>query len=274
MTDDAQLLDNLVKVWWGWALGPGVRILIVLIGSIVLARLLRAVADRVARLGGDGGPLDERTKRARTLVGLLRAVGTSAVVVIAVIMVLRELGFDVTPIVAGAGVAGIAIGFGAQSLIKDIFGGLSILAEDQFRVGDVIRAVGIEGQVDRIGLRVTVVRDAQGVVHIIPNGEIKVVSNLTKGWARAVVDVGVPYREDLERVKKTLEAAARDLAADPEYGGLMLEPPAVLGVENLAETRVILRVAARTAPLVQDKVARELRGRIKLALEREGITIP
>jgi small conductance mechanosensitive channel len=274
MTDDARLLDNLVKVWWGWALGPGVRILIVLIGSIVLARLLRAVADRVARLGGDGGPLDERTKRARTLVGLLRAVGTSAVVVIAVIMVLRELGFDVTPIVAGAGVAGIAIGFGAQSLIKDIFGGLSILAEDQFRVGDVIRAVGIEGQVDRIGLRVTVVRDAQGVVHIIPNGEIKVVSNLTKGWARAVVDVGVPYREDLERVKKTLEAAARDLAADPEYGGLMLEPPAVLGVENLAETRVILRVAARTAPLVQDKVARELRGRIKLALEREGITIP
>jgi len=112
------------------------------------------------------------------------------------------------------------------------------------------------------------------VVHIVPNGEIKVVSNLTQGWARAVVDVGVPYREDLERVTKTLEAAARGLAGDPEYGRLILEPPAVLGVENLAETRVILRVATRTAPLVQDKVARELRGRIKLALEREGITIP
>ncbi len=268
------MLDLILKDGQAWA-RAGARALVILVVAWLLVRMLRSVAARAARLAGEeGGALDERAKRAMTLAGLMRAAGTALTLAIAATMVLRELGIDITPILAGAGVAGIAIGFGAQSLIKDIFGGLSILAEDQFRVGDVIKAAGVTGQVERITLRVTGVRDADGVVHIIPNGEIKVVSNLSKGWSRVAVDVGVPYREDLDRVTKALDAAARDLAADPECGRLILGPPAVLGVESFAESRMMMRLVARAEPLAQDKVARELRRRIKLALEREGIAIP
>ena len=263
------------KAWWAWAQAGGLRILIILVVAFLLTRALRVLADRAAALGGGyAAALTERAKRARTLAGLLRTAGTALVVAVAVTMVLRELGVDITPIVAGAGLAGLAIGLGAQSLIKDVLAGLFILAEDQFRVGDVIKAAGVAGQVEQITLRVTQVRDLSGVVHTIPNGEMKVVSNLTKEWSRVALDVGVSYREDLDRVTKVLEAVGRELAADAEYGKAILEPPVVLGVEALAESQVTLRLLAKTEPLKRWDVAREFRKRIKAAFDREGIEIP
>jgi small conductance mechanosensitive channel len=196
------------------------------------------------------------------------------VLLIAALMLFREFGMDITPLLAGAGVAGLAIGFGAQSLIKDVIAGFFILMEDQFHVGDVIQAAGVSGQVEHITLRMTIVRDLHGAVHFIPNGEIKVASNLTKEWSRAVLEVGVGYEEDIDHVITVLNEVNRSLADDETFGKLVLEPPQVLGVEALADSQVTIRILAKTLPLQQWDVARELRRRIKGAFDREGIQVP
>jgi small conductance mechanosensitive channel len=259
-----------------WLRTSGLRLVVIGIGSILLVRLLRVVADRILRLMVSGGApaVTEREKRARTLASLLRAVGTTLVLIVAAMMALREIGLDITPLIAGAGVAGLAIGFGAQSLIKDIVAGFFILLEDQFHVGDVIQAGGVSGQVERMTLRMTIVRDLQGTVHFIPNGEIKVASNLTKEWSRAVLEIGVGYEEDVDRVMAVLTEVGHSLADDETFGTLVLEPPQVLGVEALADSQVTIRMLAKTLPLKQWEVARELRRRIKARFDREGIQIP
>lgn len=259
-----------------WLRISGLRLVVIGIGSILLVRLLRVLADRILRLMVSGGApaVTEREKRARTLASLLRAVGTTLVLIVAAMMALREIGLDITPLIAGAGVAGLAIGFGAQSLIKDIVAGFFILLEDQFHVGDVIQAGGVSGQVERMTLRMTIVRDLQGTVHFIPNGEIKVASNLTKEWSRAVLEIGVGYEEDVDRVMAVLTEVGHSLADDETFGTLVLEPPQVLGVEALADSQVTIRMLAKTLPLKQWEVARELRRRIKARFDREGIQIP
>lgn len=259
-----------------WLRTSGLRLVVIGIGSILLVRLLRVVADRILHLMTNGGApaVTEREKRARTLAGLLRTVGTTLVLIVAVMMALREIGLDITPLIAGAGVAGLAIGFGAQGLIKDVIAGFFILLEDQFHVGDVIQAGGASGQVERMTLRMTIVRDLQGTVHFIPNGEIKVASNLTKEWSRAVLEIGVGYEEDVDRVMAVLTEVGHSLADDETFGKLVLEPPQVLGVEALADSQVTIRMLAKTLPLKQWEVARELRRRIKARFDREGIQIP
>lgn len=259
-----------------WVRTSGPRVLVILIGSLLLIRLLRAVSDRILRLMANGGEptVTEREKRGRTLASLLRTVGTTTILVIAVMMVFRDIGLDITPLVAGAGVVGLAIGFGAQSLIKDIIAGTFILLEDQFHVGDVIQAAGVGGQVERITLRTTVVRDLKGAVHFIPNGEIKVVSNLTKEWSRTVLEISVSYEEDVDRVLRVLTEIGQGLTADEAFGKLVLEPPQVLGVEALADSQVTIRILVKTLPLKQWDVARELRKRIKARFDDEGIQIP
>lgn len=259
-----------------WLKTSGLRLVVIGGGSILLVRLLRVVADRILRLMvSDGEPaVTEREKRARTLAGLLRTVGTTLVLVVAVMMALREIGLDITPLIAGAGVAGLAIGFGAQSLIRDVIAGFFILLEDQFHVGDVIQAGGVSGQVERMTLRMTIVRDLQGAVHFIPNGEIKVASNLTKEWSQAVLEIGVGYEEDVDRAMAVLTEVGHSLADDEAFGKLVLEPPQVLGVEALADSQVTIRMLAKTLPLKQWEVARELRRRIKARFDREGIQIP
>ncbi len=259
-----------------WLKTSGLRILVIAVGSALLIRLLRAVAERIPRLMATGEPavISEREKRARTLASLLRTVGTSLVLIIAVMTALREIGLDITPLLAGAGVAGLAIGLGAQSLIKDVIAGFFILLDDQFHVGDVIQAAGVSGQVERMTLRTTVVRDLQGAVHFIPNGEIKVASNLTKEWSRVVLEVGVGYQEDVDRAIAVLAEVGRSLVEDEAFGKFVLEPPQVLGVEALANSQVTIRMLIKTLPLKQWDVARELRRRIKSRFDREGIEIP
>jgi small conductance mechanosensitive channel len=238
--------------------------------------LLRAVAERIPNLMAAGGEpgITEREKRARTAASLIRTVGTTLVVIVAVMMAFREIGLDITPLIAGAGVAGLAIGFGAQSLIKDIIAGFFILLEDQFHVGDVIQAAGVSGQVEQMTLRMTIIRDLQGTVHFIPNGEIKVVSNLTKEWSRAVLEIGVSYEEDVDRVIALLSEIGRSLAEDESFGKLVLEPPQVLGVEALTDSQVTIRMLTKAVPFKQWEVARELRRRIKTRFDREGIRTP
>jgi small conductance mechanosensitive channel len=259
-----------------WLRISGPRVLVILIASLLLIRLLREVAERIPRLlpAEEGPTITEREKRARTAASLVRTVGTSLVLLIAAMMLFREIGVDITPLIAGAGVAGLAVGFGAQSLIKDIIAGFFLLMEDQFHVGDVIQVAGVSGQVEKMNLRMTIVRDLNGAVHFIPNGEIKVATNLTKEWSRAVLEVGVSYEEDVDRVSHVLTEIGQELADDETFGKLVLEPPQVLGIEALTDSQVTIRILAKTLPLKQWDVARELRRRIKMRFDREGIQIP
>ncbi|MDB4947414.1 MAG: rane protein of unknown function [Gemmatimonadetes bacterium] len=237
---------------------------------------LRLLLKRIERsIGEPDGTLTAHEQRARTLVGLVRSFGMVVVVVLVLFMVLGALGIDVGPLLAGAGVVGLAVSFGAQSLVKDIISGLFILFENQFGVGDVIRLDAVvSGVVERMTLRMVALRDTYGVLHIVPNGEIKRVSNLTRTWARAVIDVTVAFDQDVDRVTAALRAVGRDLAADPAWGPLLLEEVTVPGVEAFTDGGVVVRLMAKTLPLKQWDVARELRRRIKYRFDAEGIEVP
>jgi small conductance mechanosensitive channel len=260
----------------GWLRTGGLRLAIIAAGSLIAIRILKVGADRLVRvvLERGGGQVGEREKRALTLAGIVKTVGTTAIIFIAALMGLREIGHDITPILAGAGVLGLAVGFGAQSLIKDVIAGFFIILEGQFGVGDVIKTGDVSGQVERLNLRVTVLRDINGAAHYIPNSELKVVSNLTKEWSRVALNIGVAYHEDVDRVVAVLKSVGRELAADERIGALILEPPEVLGIEAFDESQLTIQMLAKTLPQKQWEVARELRRRIKVAFDKEGIEIP
>jgi moderate conductance mechanosensitive channel len=251
------------------------KVVVVILGSIFLTRVVRSLADRLVAFVHDDDPLSaQREQRAITLAGIFKGVFKIVIVLVAGLTILGIVGIDTRPLIAGAGIAGLAISFGAQNLIRDFISGFFILLENQYRVGDVIRAAGVAGQVEDMNLRITILRDLEGVAHFIPNGEIKVVSNLAKEWARAVVNVGVPYKEDLDRVMTVLNRVGHELSQDPAFGPNVLEPPQVLGVESFGDLQITLRIVIKTRPLKQWDTARELRKRIKLAFDREGIEIP
>jgi len=253
-----------------------IEVVIIVAASTLVYQLTKIVIKRiVARQSEEEDPLVRRVReqRAQTLGSLFTSVLLVVVVIVAVLTVLG-LFINITPLLASVSVVGLAISFGAQSLVKDIISGTFMLIEGQFGIGDVVRVGDISGMVEKITLRTTILRDLHGVVHIIPNGDITRVSNLTKTWSRAVIDVGVAYREDVDKVIATLRALAAEFQADPQWGQLLLDPPEVLGVENLADSAVIVRMAAKTLPLKQWDVARELRRRIKNRFDAEGIEIP
>ncbi len=204
---------------------------------------------------------------------LVRTLG-ALIAVVAALVVLGEAGLPLAPLIAGAGIAGIALGFGAQTLFRDLLAGLFVVLERQYGVGDAVRLAGIGGVVEDINLRRTVLRDIDGIVHSIPNGEVRIASNLTRGWSSVNLNVSVGYDEDIDRVKGVIDRAGAELAADPDWAELILEPPAVLRVDGLEESGVALKVLAKTKAMEQWKVTGELRRRIKMAFDAEGITIP
>lgn len=261
-------LSNLVQV--------GGKILIVLLLSWLSFRVLLLLLRRVERAveRADTTTISLHEQRVRTLSGLLRSVGVGFIVVVALFMILRAIGLDIAPLLAGAGVIGLAVSFGAQSLVKDIISGLFILFENQFGMGDVVRIKDVSGRVEKMTLRIVVMRDVHGVVHIVPNGEITQVSNLTRAFSRAVLEIGVAYKEDVDRVIEVLRGIGRELEEDPDWKPLLVEPVEVPGIESFGDSAVNIRVMATTVPLKQWDVARELRLRIKRRFDAEGIEIP
>lgn len=259
-----------------WLSTTGVRILIIILASLLGYHLLRIISQQLERLVEVEGyaTINEREQRIKTLTTILRDAGLALIAAIAAVMILSELGINVAPLIAGASIAGLAIGFGAQTLVKDIISGFFILLENQFTIGDVISVGGISGGVEKMTLRATFVRDLQGTLHVIPNGEIRILSNKTKGWARAMVDVGVAYKEDIERVLATLERVGQEMSQDEGYHPLLLEQPTVSGVEELGDSAMTLRIMVKTQPGKQWEVSRELRKRIKETFEEEGIEMP
>jgi small conductance mechanosensitive channel len=193
---------------------------------------------------------------------------------VAILMVLRELDVDITPVLTGAGIVGLAIGFGAQTLVRDVISGFFLIIEDQVRVGDVAVVNTIGGMVEQINLRTIVLRDLEGAVHVIPNGEIKTLSNKTKDYSYYIVSLAVEYGEDTDRVVEAVRKAATELAADPAYGPSILEPIEVLGVDDFKESSVTLKFRIKTVPVKQWEVGRELRRRIKKLFDAEKIRLP
>lgn len=215
-----------------------------------------------------------REQRARTLASLLNNIAAVIIGVVGLLTILTIMGLKIAPILATAGIAGLAISFGAQSLVKDIINGIFILIEGQFGIGDVIRVGETAGQVEKMTLRATMLRDAEGIAHILPNGEITRVSNLTKAWSRSMLDIRVAYKEDVDRVIAVLRDLGDEIAADPEWGHLIIDKPETLGVQNFTESAVIIRMITKTLPLKQWEVGRELRRRIKKRFDEENIEIP
>jgi small-conductance mechanosensitive channel len=249
-----------------------VILLLAWIAYWVLGLILRRVERSVGEADLSASTLQEQ--RIRTLVGLIRSVGIVFIALIALFMMLTAVGVDIGPLLAGAGVVGLAISFGSQSLVKDIISGLFILLENQFGVGDVIRVGSVSGRVEKITLRIVVLRDLQGVVHIVPNGEITQVSNLTRSFSRAVLEIGVAYKEDVDRVMAVMREIGAELWEAPEWRPLLVEIPEVPGIEAFADSSVNIRMVATTLPTKQWDVARELRRRIKRRFDAEGIEIP
>ena len=256
---------------------PGlIRTVAIILGAIIAYRLVALLIRRlVDREVADENPIEKRLRlqRAQTLASLL---GSVAFVVIATVTGLTVLGnfLDIGPLLASVGVLGLAVSFGAQSLVKDVISGTFMLLESQFAVGDIIRISDVSGQVERITLRTTTLRDLHGIVHIVPNGEITRVSNLTKSWSKAVLDIGVAYKENVDRVIELLADIAREFHSDPQWSGRLLDTPEVLGVQELADSAVIIRVTIKTLPQEQFGVSRELRRRIKNRFDQEGVEIP
>jgi small-conductance mechanosensitive channel len=215
-----------------------------------------------------------RVQRAKTMGDLLKSVITGVLVAIFGTMILSQVGVNIAPIIASAGIIGIALGFGAQSLVKDFLSGVFMIFEDQFGVGDVVDVGEASGTVEAVSLRVTRLRDLDGTVWYVPNGEILRVGNKSQNWSRAVVDIGVGYDEDLARATRVLADVAHDLWQDDDYRNVIIEEPEVTGVEALAPDAITLRVLVKTAPMEQWGVARELRQRVKARFDHEGIEMP
>jgi small conductance mechanosensitive channel len=255
-----------------YLLDVGLDVAGVLLGAIVAWMAVRLIAQRIEKLGDDGhGHLHSaREQRAKTAAKLFKNSARAFLVVITVLLVLGQLGFNLSPLIASAGVVGLAISFGSQSLVRDYVTGFFLQLEHQFALGDVIRIGPVEGTVENITLRLVYLRDGNGALHIIPNGQITQVTNMTRSWGRISVDVEVPWR-DADRAKTAIERAASALGADPALADALLDPPRVMGIEKLAGGAVTLRTVARVDPYRRDDVARELRQRIKSALDEEGV---
>jgi small conductance mechanosensitive channel len=216
-----------------------------------------------------------RVQRAKTMGTLLKSIVSGIIAAIVITMMLAEVGLNIGPIIASAGIVGVALGFGSQTLVKDFLSGIFMIFEDQFGVGDVVdMGEGLTGTVEAVSLRVTRLRDTNGTVWYVRNGELYRVGNMSQNWARAVLDVQVSAREDVNRVRRVLADVTHDLWEDEEYDGVIIEEPEVWGIEAITPDAITLRVALKTAPMEQWRVARVLRARIKARFDHEGIQAP
>jgi small conductance mechanosensitive channel len=252
----------------------GVRLLVILLFAILLTRALKAMTSRLVQLAKAQSRAGQmREQQTRTMAGLLYSIGAAIIGLIAVLMGFEVLGFDIAPAMATAGVASIAIAFGAQSLLKDFINGFFIVFEDQYVVGDLIQVNGEMGRVEHLTLRRTVIRNPAGAMVTVPNSLVGQVANLSRDWSQAFVDVTVPAAEMVGRALATLEKIAGDFRNDTDWSAALIDGPRVLGIEALSLDGTVIRLQARTILNRKDDVARELRRRIKLGFEQAKIPL-
>lgn len=264
---------NLFK-WTDFAVARGIRIAAIVVIALILNRLLRMLTRRLIPIAGTEGlgrVAKMREHHVKTLSGLLYSAGTAVIIVGAILTALPEFGFNVTPIAAAAGLASLAFGFGAQHLVRDLINGFFIIIEDQFAVGESVRIGTVIGRVEHLTLRRTVVRDIQGAVVTIPNGEITQVSNLSRDWGQVFVDISIPGEASSDAALAALERVCAELRADAAWSPVLVDGPRALGVDSFGPAGATLRLQLRTVPGRQDDAARELRRRIQNRFEQEHI---
>jgi small conductance mechanosensitive channel len=255
------------------------RVLLIIVAALLAIKFLRLGLNRLevilvrAREASESVP-GAAAMRIRTLMSVLWTIVAGLVWFTAVLTILGQVGVNVTPILASAGVVGLAVGFGAQNLVKDFVSGFFLILENQIRVGDVAIINGTGGLVEAITFRTIVLRDQAAVVHVFPNGSINTLSNMTKDWSAYVMDIGVGYREDTDHVIEVMRRVAGELQSDPQYGSAMLEPIEIIGVDAFADSAVIIKARIKTLPIRQWLVGREYRRRLKKAFEAENIEFP
>ena len=261
-----------------WLVDHGTRILItLLVGAglwFALKKLFPPMLSRTMAHSMKGESKEAIKKRTDTLLSVLIGIGKIFIVVVIVFMILSELDIAITPILASFGIAGLAVGFGAQYLIRDLIAGVFILIENQYRVGDWIGVSGVDGMVEEVNLRKTVLRDFDGTVHHVPNGEIKVASNLTRKFGRINLDISVAYDTDLDHAIKVINRACQEMAADEAWSKVLRHAPQALGVNKLGDSGIDIKIMGDVKPMQQWAVMRELRLRLKKAFDAEGIEIP
>lgn len=276
-----------------WLIARPLSIIALLVIGFVVRWLLHRVIDRLAHRATAGTvsgllakskvpllleispeSLERRQQRAETMASLLKSIATAVVSTIVLFMVVAQLGYNIAPLIASAGIIGVALGFGAQSLVKDFLSGIFMILEDQFGVGDAVNVGAVTGSIEAVGLRVTRLRDVNGTVWYVRNGEILAVGNMSQSWSRVVLDIPVGFSADLDKVRSVLDEVAHGLWQDPAFANDVIEEPEVWGVEHWDPDGVTMRLVLKTLSAQQGPVAREMRARIKARFDAEGIEIP
>ena len=272
--------NDLVSQTVTWLISTLPSLLIIAILAFILLKVtnlfLRRIKPIMLKHMESGSDLDSREleKRLDTLLGILRSIIKVIIWVMVGMLVLRKIGIDIAPIIAGAGIVGLAVGFGAQELVRDLIAGFFMLLENQIREGDVAIVNGTGGLVEHVGMRTIVLRDLSGVVHVFQNGKVNTLSNMTKNWSGMVFDIGVAYKEDTDKVAEVIQQVAEELRADPDFRDKILEPIEIFGVDGFGDSAVIMKARFKTVPIEQWAVGREYRRRLKKAFDEQGIEIP
>ena len=267
------------NISWDAVAASAIRIALLLVAALILRAVLKKLLGRlekrlIDRSRQEGEPPSESQKRIETIVRLVRQGVMIVLWAVVILIILTEMSVPIGPIIASAGILGLAIGFGEQNLVRDVISGFFIILENQIRVGDVAIINGTGGLVERIHFRTTVLRDLGGVVHVFPNGTINTLSNLTNDWSAYVFDIGVAYKEDTDKVVDIMKQVGREMKDDDEFGHLMLEEPEVFGVDKFGDSAVVIKGRIRTRPIRQWAVGREFLRRVKYAFDANHIEIP
>lgn len=270
-----QLVEHVLSGWRvdaaRWLEKDAPKFLAVLVAAIILLRILSLITNHLERLGHHAPAAGMRAQQMRTMAGIVRSMGAFVIYFLALLQILPLFGIDMKPILASAGIVGLAVGFGAQTVVKDVINGFFILFENQYDLGDVVKIAGVQGTVEAMTMRRTILRDADGTVHTIPNSEIKVVSNMTRDWSQVQLKITADYNEHSERVIGILSEVAADIYSDPRYKDLLVAEPEVPGIERVSGTEVEYLMLAKVRPGEQHTVSRELRKRIKECFQKNGI---
>lgn len=257
-----------------WLMSRGLGIALIVALAVVGMKVSGYFSSRMVSLVQRGKRDEETQKRATTLSSVIRWSFKVVILILAMVMILGELGVNIGPVIAAAGVVGLAVGFGAQSLVADVISGFFILLEDQVRVGDVVQLDGRGGLVERITLRMTILRDFSGSVHYVRNGKIDVITNMTKDYSHYVFDIGVAYREDVDEVSDVIKGVGEEMQNDPAYKDDILEPVEVAGLDKFGDSAVVIKARIKTKPIRQWRVGREFNRRLKKKFDELGIEIP
>ena len=272
-----EFINKFIEGLGPWFFSHGIKIILIIIGAYLIRKFAGVFIDKIVRkaiVSNNFLSSEAEKKREDTLIKVFEGAFRVIIWLAAVLMIISELGINIGPLLAGAGVVGLAVGFGAQYIIRDFFTGLFIILENQYRVGDIVCIGTTCGTVEDINLRMTILRDVDGAVHYIPNGEIKIASNKSKSFAKINLKLGISYNANLEEVIKVINRIGKEMIEDPEWKDKINKAPEFIRVDDFADSAVIIKIDGETKPSEQWAVTGELRKRIKLAFDKEGIEIP